>query len=199
MQTNPLGAGVFTIPHFLNADECAHHIQLGEQMGYELSEVNLLTGSQLRPDIRNNARVIFDDQTLADRLFERARAALPQQIDGWALQGFNERWRFYRYEPGEYFKWHKDGTFQRTEREESMLTFLIYLNQDFEGGSTEFKWETVQPETGLALVFPHRMLHQGATIGAGCKYVLRTDVMYGLADDWALRQALEEALGREIE
>ncbi|WP_374347245.1 2OG-Fe(II) oxygenase [Chitinimonas sp.] len=182
MQITSLGAGVFTIPHFLSAHECAHYIQLGEQMGYELSEVNLLTGSQLRPDIRNNARVIFDDPTLAATLFERARALLPQQCSGWELAGLNERWRFYRYAPGEYFKWHKDGCFQRSEREESMLTLLIYLNHDFVGGETQFKWESVKPETGLALVFPHRMLHQGAEIQSGSKYVLRTDVMYRLAD-----------------
>jgi hypothetical protein len=48
----------------------------------------------------------------------------------------------------------------------------------FEGGATQFRWETVQPQAGMALVFPHRLSHQGTTVTRGTKYVLRTDVMY---------------------
>jgi hypothetical protein len=126
--------------------------------------------------------VIFDDVALATKMYERSKPVLPAAMDGWQLCGFNERLRFYRYGPGEYFKWHKDGTFSRSDREESLLTFMIYLNADFEGGATQFKWETIQPEQGMALVFPHRHTHQGSAIVAGTKYVLRTDVMYRLAN-----------------
>lgn len=35
----------------------------------------------------------------------------------------------------------------------------------------------VQPEAGKALVFPHRILHRGAPVADGRKYVMRTDVM----------------------
>lgn len=192
MNVTALGAGVFTLARYLTPDECAHYIDLGERMGYEESEVNLATGSRLRKDIRNNDRVIFDDATLAQALFERARPHLPPAMENWQLCGFNERMRFYRYSPGEYFKWHKDGAFSRTPREESFLTFLIYLNDDYTGGGTEFKWDAVQPEAGMALVFPHRMLHQGAEIAAGTKYVLRTDVMYRLPAGWALQNDLDD-------
>lgn len=61
------------------------------------------------------------------------------------------------------------------------LTFMVYLNEDFEGGRTEFGWEVVAPATGTALVFPHRRRHRGAVVSAGRKYVLRTDVMYEAA------------------
>jgi hypothetical protein len=30
----------------------------------------------------------------------------------------------------------------------------------------------------MALVFVHQQLHEGASVGTGRKYVLRTDVMY---------------------
>lgn len=86
--------------------------------------------------------------------------------------------RFYRYCPGQYFKWHQDGTFRRSETEESFLTFIMYLNDDYAGGATQFAWETVQPRCGSVLVFPHRLRHQGAPVITGTKYVLRTDVMY---------------------
>jgi hypothetical protein len=36
----------------------------------------------------------------------------------------------------------------------------------------------IKPERGMALVFVHRQLHEGAPVVQGRKYVLRTDVMY---------------------
>jgi len=59
-----------------------------------------------------------------------------------------------------------------------MLTFLIYLSDEFEQGQTEFSWEKIQPKVGLALVFPHRLRHRANNVVNGTKYVLRTDVMY---------------------
>jgi len=91
---------------------------------------------------------------------------------------YNEGFRFYRYRKEHYFKWHKDGTFIRSDTEESMLTFLIYLSDDFEQGQTEFPWEKIQPKAGMALVFPHRLSHRANSVLNGTKYVLRTDVMY---------------------
>jgi hypothetical protein len=178
MKVTSLGAGVFTIEDYLSPQECERYIALGERMGYDESEITTLRGSEMFKAVRNNYRVIFDDVELASALYERAKPHLPAVQDDWSLCGFNERLRFYRYGPGEYFKWHKDGSFQRSPHEESFLTFMIYLNDQFEGGETQFKWETVAPKPGTALVFPHRMLHQGATVTSGTKYVLRTDIMY---------------------
>jgi prolyl 4-hydroxylase len=178
MKSEQLGLGVFTVNQFLNKAECQHYIEMGEEMGYQPSEVNLASGSARRTDIRNNDRVIFDDPCLAELLFTRAAPLLPAAIDDWRLHGLNERFRYYRYGPGEYFKWHKDGYFEKSPDEVSLLTFLIYLNADFEGGDTQFRWETVRPQEGMLLVFPHKQSHQGAEISAGTKYVLRSDVMY---------------------
>ena len=178
MRVNELNSGAFTIENFLSPAECAHYIALGDQIGYTQSEVNFATGSRIAADIRNNDRVIFDDPALAHMLFERSCAMLPADISGWHVLGFNERMRFYRYGPDQYFKWHKDGSFAKSADEASMLTFMIYLNEEFTGGDTEFRTQLIKPQTGMALVFPHRVAHQGAPIVSGTKYVLRTDVMY---------------------
>ncbi len=170
--------GAFIIENYLSAALCRHYITMGEQIGYEPSEVNLQGGSRRAEEIRNNDRVIFDDPALAASLFDRARALLPEHIGEWTLNGFNERFRFYRYGPDEYFKWHRDDAFARSPDEMSRLTFIVYLNDDFEGGATEFRTEMITPQPGTALVFPHELAHQGAEIICGTKYVLRTDVMY---------------------
>lgn len=178
MRVAEKNSGTFLIEHFLSPAMCQHYITLSEEAGYVPSEVNFHGASRRAEEIRNNDRVIFDDPALAASLFARARALLPATIDGWTLSGLNERFRFYRYGPGEYFKWHRDEVFARSPDEASRLTFMMYLNGDFEGGDTEFRTEFIKPQEGTALVFPHQLPHQGMDVVAGLKYVLRTDVMY---------------------
>lgn len=178
------GNRIFLIADFLSATECQNFIAQSENAGFEIAPLNSDVSAVFRSDIRNNTRLIWDDETLAKRLFERAAPHLAANWLGWELHGFNERWRFYRYEPGQAFRTHADGPFCRDETEQSHFTFLLYLNDDFEGGETNF-WNdegdllhSVKPKTGMALVFWHPVLHEGATVIKGQKYVLRTDVMY---------------------
>jgi len=51
--------------------------------------------------------------------------------------------------------------------------------EEFEGGETNFAGGiSVKPETGMVLVFQHQLLHEGAAVTKGRKYVLRSDVMF---------------------
>jgi len=178
MQVERYGAGIFTVKGFLTAEECASFIERSEGRGYVEAGIRVEGEEQFLKDVRNNDRVIWDDPQLAHPLFERARSVLPPEIDGWRLAGLNERFRFYRYSEKQQFDWHLDGAVSLGEGRESFLTFMIYLNDDFEGGRTEFGWEAVAPVQGMALVFPHRRRHKGAAVVSGRKYVLRTDVLY---------------------
>lgn len=138
----------------------------------------------MRPDVRNNERVIFDDAELAQRLFARTREAVPERLEEGLLVGFNERFRGYRYRRGQRFAPHFDGSYFRPERglfaEGSQLSILFYLNSDFSGGETQIlDYELViQPRRGSMLAFAHCMLHEGCMVRSGTKYVLRTDAMY---------------------
>lgn len=178
MEIKNFGAGVFVIHHFLSKDECDSYIASSEKLGYSEAVISTDEGEQIFKDARNNDRILYDNPALAQELYERARPLLPAVIDDWQLSGFNERFRFYRYKDQQFFKQHKDGTFRRSDTEESFLTFIMYLNDDFDGGHTDFVWESIQPKTGSVLVFPHRLNHQGSAVTSGTKYVLRTDVMY---------------------
>ena len=138
---------------------------------------------RMAPEIRNNTRVILDDTGLARRLWGRLCPLLPAELEGMSAAGLNERFRFYRYEAGQKFDWHRDGAFHRSDREWSLLTLIFYLNDGYEGGETEFEYVTegtlqITPRAGHALVFSHPLLHRGAPVRGGTKYVLRTDVMY---------------------
>ncbi len=179
---------IFVLHQFLSAEECAGLIRKSEAQSYEIGTV----GGVLAEGIRNNERVLLDDKPLADTMFQRAAPWLPKEVDGHRLVRFNERWRFYRYRPGQTFQPHRDGSYLSFQtHEQSEVTFMIYLNSEMTGGETRFfadgeqamlgcPYLSVTPTAGTALVFLHSIWHEGALVHSGEKYVLRTDVMYKL-------------------
>ncbi|OUL37441.1 hypothetical protein BV372_02440 [Nostoc sp. T09] len=185
---NLLGNEIFTLDNILSPEECTEYITLTENIGYTDAPINTIRGFQIRPDIRNNQRVILDDQERAFDLWQRVSNLIPNTIGQWQALGLNERFRFYRYDPGQRFAIHHDGSYQRPNGEESLLTFMIYLNEGFSSGETRFHLSRryydhlptidVVPVTGMALCFVHELVHEGTPVIQGRKYVLRSDVMY---------------------
>lgn len=124
--------------HVLGAGECAALIQRANKHGFELAPITTASGFEVAVDVRNNDRVIFDDETLADDIWQRVRAAIPARVGG---------------------------------------------RQAYLGGQTRFQDAEVVGRTGMALVFRHEMIHEGAEVARGVKYALRSDVMYGRAGE----------------
>lgn len=122
-------------------------------------------------------------------MWERVRSLLPE-IDGATACGVDSDLRFYRYFPGQQFKRHKDGSVLSQDGWRSKLSYLIYLNDDCDGGTTRFYVQhdqdgrceestfDVRPATGSALLFRHQIWHEGTPVLSGRKYILRTDVFY---------------------
>jgi hypothetical protein len=169
---------IFTVDEFFTPQECEKHIALAEEAGFGDAPINSALGVQIRKDVRNNTRVMVTDVELANHLFGQIRDYIPLTLDGWTACGLNERFRYYRYEVGQQFDWHYDGRYERENGERSKLTFMIYLNEGFEGGETSFERLSIQPRQGQALFFIHELRHKGQPVVVGKKYVLRTDVMY---------------------
>lgn len=178
---------LFAVDNVLSHERCRDLIEFSEQVGYEPATLSGQRKQTRNAHVRNNDRVILDDPELADELWNRVGEFLPARYLFWKPVGLNERFRFYRYDPGQRFVWHMDGSFRRENGDESKVTLLFYLNENMEGGATSFKGFRVEPSTGRALFFLHKYLHQGETVSKGRKYVLRTDVMYRL-DSNALKQ-----------
>jgi hypothetical protein len=181
MKRTDIRPGVFTLEAILSAEECDALIRRAEDQGFEFATITTAHGFKLDTETRNNDRVIFDDVALASDLWSRVRDAIPPVMRGRRAIGLNERFRLYRYAPSQRFSWHSDGAFLRGNGEMSLLTFMIYLNEGYRGGATRFEDAEVVGRTGMALVFRHGLLHEGATVVAGQKYALRSDVMYGPA------------------
>jgi prolyl 4-hydroxylase len=170
----------FVVDGVLSAAECKELIAVIEESKPTLAPITTARGPLIETDIRNNTRVMFDDPLLAGMLFQRIARHCPPRLKGMEICGANERLRCYKYEPGQRFAPHYDGAFFRSEYEQSLLTYLVYLNDDFEGGETDMisLGEVIQPRPGRALLFQHALLHEGRTVQSGVKYAVRSDVMY---------------------
>jgi predicted 2-oxoglutarate/Fe(II)-dependent dioxygenase YbiX len=205
--------GAFQLLHVLAADECHKLMQLSEGMGYLPDAAVSLPRS-----IRHNDNVVWivDEQT--DGIIWQRIAHLvsrhPSLFDGKNALALNARFRFYRYRSGDFFKLHSDGAWpgSRVIDEQlinhaypdrfSMLTCLIFLNDDFAGGATRFlvnaddpgkparrdarvKEVDIRTPAGGMLCFPHgthplHCLHSGEVVTHGTKYIIRTDVLFEL-------------------
>jgi hypothetical protein len=172
---------VVELDNVLAADECESPVRKIDELGPEIATINTSQGVQVQTDVRNNERVIFDDVELAQQLFDAARKQLPAEMRKRSIVGANERFRCYRYQPGMRFAPHADGSFERNESEKSFYTFLVYLNEGFTGGETNLFTQpelSIAPRRGRGLLFQHPIVHEGAEVTEGVKYVARTDIMY---------------------
>ncbi len=179
IQRYNIGNAGFTLQPVLTPEECMAFIERAENYGFDKAMVNSRQGAVVNLNVRNNDRAIIDDVALAEHIWQRVKHLLPVMQQGREIRGLNERFRFYRYTDGQQFVWHHDGHFARANGEQSVLSFLIYLNDGYTGGATNFEWTRVEGKTGMGLVFPHHLVHQGNPVLTGVKYVIRTDVMYG--------------------
>ena len=74
------------------------------------------------------------------------------------------------------YDWHNDFMWDDFTNRNGVrtITWLFYLNDDFEGGETEFHWGTkIKPETGKLVFFPScwTFVHRGRPVTKGEKYL----------------------------
>lgn len=133
--------GAMLLTGVLTPHECSQFISAAEALGYSPDAVDGIDNI-----------VWLADSSLVDTLFQRCCHLLPQTLHGHSLVGINARWRLFRYLPGAVYRPHIDGSWTGNGLDpvtgelvediygnsRSRLTFLVYLNGDFEGGATTF-------------------------------------------------------------
>jgi len=74
---------------------------------------------------------------------------------------------------GGYHVWHDENS--NLEHANRCLVWMIYLNDDYQGGETEFLYykKRIQPEKGKLLIWPAGMTHchRGGLVLEGTKYI----------------------------
>lgn len=74
---------IMLIPDILRALECEKWINRIKSEGPELAPINTARGVMLDTQIRNNRRVMLDDPKEAEKLFERVKDKVPEEIQEW--------------------------------------------------------------------------------------------------------------------
>jgi hypothetical protein len=115
------------IDNVLSPDECLaliHYAEASAPQKWERALINVGGGRQMMmEDTRKCGRIIWDEQAMVDRIWERCRPLVPEleKIDStnwpmvvdkksrttegkWKMSRVNERMRILKYTGGEYFK-----------------------------------------------------------------------------------------------
>jgi prolyl 4-hydroxylase len=176
------------VPSLYSAEECRAILARTGGVDWLAAQVNSAAGRKVDDRLRNNSTAVLHDEDIADTLWTRARPHLPPTMNvEWYTEretvravGVNLPLRVYRYQPGQHFGLHQDQSYRRADGARSLLTLLVYLDDDVDGGETDFpeQGRTIQPRTGDALWFQHMVLHAGKPVTRGVKHVLRTDVLF---------------------
>ena len=191
-----------------SAEECKSIVAAMETIGF-LPDAPIRDDGTASSILAHNVYWMID-QTFHDLLWGRVAPHIPARVAGRRARGINRRFRVYRYVPGAEYRVHFDGAWPpsgvdaRTggyvydaspagARQSSLFTFLVYLNDDFEGGETTFftpsvrdgvmNAHPVRPLMGSVALFPHgeskgALLHEGTGVHRGAKYIIRTDVEF---------------------
>ncbi|KAK4202364.1 hypothetical protein QBC40DRAFT_305200 [Triangularia verruculosa] len=218
-QPHPVVPGLGVIQNLLSPDECKAIIAAGETVGF-------LPDAPLREDgdvsILAHNFYWVTDKPFHDALWSRVAPHVPASVNGRLARGLNRRFRVYRYVPGAEYRAHIDGAWPPSDvlpddtyvydaspadrKQSSLFTFLMYLNDEFEGGETTYfvpaaregvlNAYPIRPVMGNVALFPHgdtrgALLHEGTGVRKGAKYVIRTEVEYDVepAEDMMDAQA----------
>lgn len=81
------------------------------------------------------------------------------------------------YEPGQRYRYHHDAATDKNLAEyERKISVILYLNEGFEGGGTEFIHTALKPKPGYAIIFPSNWCypHAGQEVISGKKRIAVT-------------------------
>lgn len=178
----PSFKGVWFLQNLLSEEQCRSIIAASEAIGFGVTPYP--------KTYRGNTRVIIRDKMLAINLWPSIAPHIPKLLKDkegvWKAEELNSWWRVAKYWRGDRFEKHVDGV-NLINSLVSKVTVNIYLNEDYAGGPTRLYRGgkpvlDVKGKTGSALLFLQppklHLLHDGATVLEGNKYLLRTDVMY---------------------
>jgi len=195
--------GAFHLMNVLTENECDQFVRITNELGYHSDAPVSLPHS-----VRHNTNLNWIvDESIDGPIWSRCQGLIGEQVMGRIALGLNARFRFYRYEDGDFFKPHTDAAWPGSRvvngalvhdaygDRSSQMSFLLFLTGDYCGGRTLFyvpsadhRGETnviaITTPEGAALCFPHgfhplHCLHAGEPVTHGVKYIIRTDILFG--------------------
>lgn len=162
-------------PGFFTAEECAYLAEAAEPLFEPAHTYNGQTGEDFRNPVRTSDTAAFPwvgENPAIHALNRRIAAASATDV----MQG--EPLQVLRYEPGQEYKPHIDAIPGLDNQR--VMTMLVYLNDGFEGGETQFTelGVTVAARRGDAILFRNvtgdgrpdpALVHAGLPVRSGVK------------------------------
>ena len=204
---HPSDCAAFVIDYFLDAYECEQLIHLASKLsstGFhyvtEASHVDNdgITHIVKLQEANKHKLSVFEHRPTISMLWEKMAPIIQPHMRNFIAQtncgqpvGLNPRLRVLRYDAtdNDVFEPHFDAT-TKVNKTTSLLTVLIYLNDDFSGGETCYldhhisrnidSCTKIVPSTGKVVIFEHDLFHSSIPLEVGTKYVLRTDVLFDI-------------------
>jgi len=166
-------------PALFSGDECAYLIDAAKPLLQPSVVVDPRTGQQVPNPVRTSSAAGFpfiDENPAIHALNRRLAAASGTDVrSGEPLQVLH-------YAPGQQYHPHSDALPNVAPNQQRVLTFLVWLNDDFDGGETSFPHLglSVRGRTGDGLLFRNalpdgtvdpRALHAGLPVTRGVKHI----------------------------
>lgn len=179
---------IVEIAHFLSKEECEYLIKIAKEKGMEKSMVYTDNGDMVDSSVRISEQTwLYDtDNEFVKQISQRIAKFVNMPVEN------QEAMQLLHYHPGGMYNPHhdacegdEDSCFRMNKNGgPRLLTVIVYLNDDFEGGGTDFPnvGITVQPVQGKAVIFnnvdmyTHEILqdslHAGLPVTNGEKWML---------------------------
>jgi prolyl 4-hydroxylase len=166
-------------PALFSASECAYLIEVAKPSLQPSVVVDPRTGRQVPNPVRTSSAAGFpftDENPAIHALNRRLAAASGTDVRA------GEPLQILHYAPGQQYHEHSDALPGVVPSQQRVLTFLVYLNEDFEGGETSFPQLNikVRGRTGDGLLFRNastdgapdpRAIHAGLPVTRGVKHL----------------------------
>lgn len=131
-------------------------------------------GTDINPEVRITDIHDLDDTTeLHKELLDSILGGINEYAEKYSTCRIQsgEHLRVGRYTPGGFYAPHSDAV-----SSERVLSAILYLNSDMEGGELKFKHQdvTIVPEEGMLVLFPscYLFVHESLPIKEGKKYIV---------------------------
>ena len=182
----------------LTPDEVLLVNQEIDKKEFTVSSIGVVDGETCEPRDDSNVRsssgcYLLDDEKAAQIIHKGMNNALLEYrkrlmeihptFDGYPVPGGfmttsnRELIQVLEYVKNQKYTWHTDASPQPNSKEyHRKISVILYLSEDFEGGSTKFVHEEYKPPMGHALIFPSNWCfpHTGTRVTDGKKRVAVT-------------------------
>ena len=180
---------IYQYDNFVSKSQCKsiqHLVETSDSYSDSIDKINAS-----KTEIRHNCAIGVTDWAQNDDKMRRADSIIHTHFSRCHQKYLTENKAFYfylrdnvenltcryiyrKYDENDYYDWHVDIV----PNEDYVFSYLLYLNDDFEGGDTLFLDDNirVRPKTGSILCFPVnlQMVHKGCPVKKGSKKVIWT-------------------------